>query len=109
MFRSIRLAGDSALHLSSQQKRFLRGRTHHIKPVVIIGEKGMSENVMKELENALDHHELIKVKLRLPRQVRGELIAAIQDSCAAELVHAIGQAACFYRANPKKTVITLPQ
>lgn len=97
------------MHLSSQQKRFLRGKTHHIKPVVIIGEKGLSENVMKELGNALDHHELIKVRLRMPRQERGELIAAIKDSCKAELVHTIGQVACFYRPNPEKTVMTLPQ
>lgn len=94
--------------INASQKRFLRGRTHHLNPVVMIGEKGLSENVMTELESALDHHELIKVKLRTDRETRVALIEQISEQCRAELVHKIGQVACFYRRNPDQPVIKLP-
>ena len=63
--------------INASQKRFLRGRTHHLNPVVMIGEKGLSENVLTELERALDHHELIKVKLRTDRASRAAIIQQI--------------------------------
>lgn len=95
--------------INANQKRFLRGRTHHINPVVMVGEKGLTENVMNELEQALDHHELIKIKIRTDRETRARLIDEIRTSCAAELVHRIGQVACFFRRNPKHPVIELPK
>lgn len=94
--------------INNSQKRFLRGKTHHLNPVVMIGEKGMSENVTNELERALDHHELIKVKLRTDRESRAAIIEKISEQCRAELIHKIGQVACFYRRNPEKPVIELP-
>ena len=95
--------------INASQKRFLRGRTHHLNPVVMIGDKGMSENVLIELERALDHHELIKVKLRTDRASRAALIGQISDQCSAELINKIGQVACFYRRNSEKPVIELPK
>jgi len=95
--------------ISNSQKRFLRGMTHHINPVVSVGEKGLSANVFKELEQALDHHELIKVKLRADRETRAVLIERIVSECRATLVHTIGQVACFFRRNPEKPVIELPK
>ena len=83
--------------------------THHINPVVMIAEKGLSENVLNELETALEHHELIKVKLRSDRETRATMIRDIQEKFQAELVHKIGQVACFYRRNPEKPVIELPK
>jgi RNA-binding protein len=94
--------------LNSSHKRYLRGLTHDINPVVMVGEKGLTENVMLELDSALDHHELIKVKLRVDRETRKALIAQIAADCKAAPVHAIGQVACFYRRNPKKPKIQLP-
>ncbi|HMB59267.1 MAG TPA: YhbY family RNA-binding protein, partial [Xanthomonadales bacterium] len=52
------------MSLSTQQIRYLRGLSHHLRPVVTIADKGLSENVLAELDSALDTHELIKVKLR---------------------------------------------
>lgn len=94
--------------LTASQKRHLRGLTHHINPVVMVGDKGLSDNVMAELERALDHHELIKVKLRADRATRQQWAADIAARCGAEAVHVIGQVACFYRRNAKKPVIELP-
>jgi RNA-binding protein len=94
--------------LSSQQKRYLRGLTHHLQPVVTVADKGLSDTVLAEVEGALKHHELIKVKMRAERELRKHWIEEITRLCKAEPVHVIGQTACFYRRNPKKPVIALP-
>lgn len=97
------------MSLSNRQVRHLRGLTHHIKPVVMVGDKGLNENVMAEIESALDHHELVKIKLRGDRETRAAWQETIRNSCGAEQVHSIGQVACFFRRNPEKPVITLPK
>lgn len=95
--------------LNNRQRRHLRGLTHSLQPVVIVAGKGLSENVMAELEVALDHHELIKVKLRSDRVTRGKWIEEIERRCGAETVHRIGQVASFYRPNREKPVLELPR
>jgi len=94
--------------LTNRQVRYLRGLGHHLHAVVIVAEKGLTANVLKEVEAALRKHELIKVRLRADRSRRKEWIGGIADQCDAELVHVIGQVACFYRRNAEKPVITLP-
>ncbi len=95
--------------LTSQQIRYLRGLTHHLQPVVMVGDKGLSENVMAEINNALEHHELVKIRLRTDRDSRKAWIRQISESCGAEEVHVIGQVACFFKRNKKKPVIELPR
>jgi len=97
------------MSLSARQKKHLRGLTHALQPVVTVGDKGLTDNVLAEIELALDHHELIKVKLRSDRQTRGDFVDRIARHCAAEKVHVIGQVACYYRRNPEKPVINLPE
>ena len=94
--------------LTSQQIRYLRGLTHPLQPVVMIADKGLSENVMMEIESALEHHELVKIKLRADRDTRTAWIAQISEQCSAEKVHVIGQVACFFRRNRKKPIIAIP-
>lgn len=94
--------------LSNRQVRHLRGLTHNLQPVVMVADKGLSENVMAEIEAALDHHELVKIKLKSDRETRTEWIREISERCKAEKVHVIGQVACFFRRNSKKPVIELP-
>ena len=93
--------------LNNRQVRHLRGLTHKLQPVVTVADKGLTENVMAEIESALDHHELVKIKLRADRETRAGWIREITDRCAAEKVHVIGQVACFFRRNPEKQVIEL--
>lgn len=95
--------------LNKSQKKYLRGLTHSLDPVVMIADKGLSENVMQEIELALDHHELVKLRLRAERDDRNTWIAEIGQATGAELVHQIGQVACFYRNNPKNPKIALPR
>ena len=95
--------------LTSQQIRYLRGLTHHLQPVVMVGDKGLSENVMAEINNALEHHELVKIRLRTDRDSRKAWIRQISERCGVEEVHVIGQVACFFKRNKKKPVIELPR
>ena len=74
----------------------------------MVADKGLNENVMTEIESALQHHELIKIKLRADRDTRKSWITQISSQCSAETVYVIGQVACFFRRNPKKPVIALP-
>jgi len=96
------------MSLSNKHKRFLRGLTHKLQPVVSIADKGLTATVRDELETALGFHELIKVKIRCDRAKRAETIKSIIDDFQCELVHSIGQVACFYRVNPEKAGIELP-
>jgi len=96
------------MSLTNRQLRYLRGLTHKLKPVVTVGDKGLSETVLAEIELALDHHELVKIKLRSDRETRSAWTAEIERGFGAEPVHSIGQVSCFFRQNRKKPVIELP-
>ena len=95
--------------LSPKQRKHLRGLSHSLQPVVMVGDKGLTDNVVAEIEFALDHHELIKVRVRADRDTRAVLIDEIERRCGAEIVHSIGQIACYYRRNVEKRVIELPE
>lgn len=97
------------MSLSQTQTRFLRGQAHQLKPVVILGQNGLTENVLTELDIALDAHELIKVRINADdRDERQELIGDISNRCDALLVQKIGHVAVFFRRNPDKPRIALP-
>jgi RNA-binding protein len=91
--------------LKAAQKMNLRGQAHHLKPLVTVADKGLSETVMAEIERALNDHELVKVKLRGDREVRKTWTQSIASQCGAELVQTIGQVACFYRKHPENPVV----
>ena len=89
--------------LTSDQTRALKKLAHHLKPVVIIGQHGLTEGVINEIDITLDTHELIKVKLAgADKDDREELSAAIVERLSAERVQVIGRVAVFYRPNPNK-------
>ncbi len=94
--------------LTSKQKRHLRGLAHKLKPVVMIGNAGVTENIIQEIDNGLAHHELIKV--RISGMDRKEREATASDLCKktnGELITIIGHIAVFFRAS-KNTQIKLP-
>ncbi|KEI35583.1 RNA binding protein [Francisella sp. W12-1067] len=86
-----------------KQQQQLKGLAHKLKPVVLIGEKGLTENVMLEIDLALASHELIKVKAgRLPKDEKQALAQEITRSTKCELVQIIGNILVLYRKNPNK-------
>ena len=93
--------------LTSKHKRYLRGLAHSLKPVVIIADKGLTDNVMMELETALDAHELIKVKIRNERDTRATIAAEICERTGAELVQSVGQVYVLFRRNLKNIKVDL--
>jgi len=96
------------MKLSELQKRHLKGLGHHLKPVVWVGQHGLKDSVLAEIELALDAHELIKVKIAAEREERRQIAAAICAQTQAELIHSIGQMVILFRRNKKKPRIALP-
>ncbi|MEM9532895.1 MAG: ribosome assembly RNA-binding protein YhbY [Pseudomonadota bacterium] len=95
--------------LSNAQRRFLRGLCHNLKPVIAVGNNGLTDAVLAELDNALSHHELVKVKLRADRPTRSAWAEAAASASGAAVVQQIGQTLSLYRPHPKKPQITLPR
>lgn len=81
--------------------RALRAIGHHLRPVVTIGDRGLTDAVADEADAALARHELIKVKLPAgTRHERGETAAALAERCAARCVQLIGRTALLFRKAP---------
>lgn len=90
--------------MNTELKKFLKAKAHTLKPVVITGQHGITPAVMNEINLALDHHELIKVRVNAAdRDQRRELIADIlKNAAGAELLQSIGHIISLYRRNPDK-------
>jgi RNA-binding protein len=98
------------MSLTASQKRYLRGLAHDLKPVIMTGNKGVTPALLKELSGALEHHELIKVKIGSDdRDVRKAQIAELAAGANAQLVQSIGRVACFYRRNDEQPKLALPK
>lgn len=100
------------LILTGQERKYLRGLAHSLKPVVLIGQKGTSPSVSKALEQALLKHELVKVKFieGKTKDQKIRKISILEKDTGATMVGMIGHIAIFYRPNPEadKRKITLP-
>ena len=89
--------------LSIQERKRLRQIGHALNPVVMIGDKGFTENVIEELNRALNDHELIKVKVGgEDRVARAALITEIAEASASEVVQTIGKIALLYKKATKQ-------
>ncbi len=96
--------------LSPGQIRYLRGLAHSLKPVLLLGGKGVTAGMLNELEETLDDHELIKVRLSgADRGERAAVLARLIESSGAENVQTIGHIAVLYRRNPERPRIALPR
>ena len=90
------------MHLSSTEKKRFRSIGHKLNPVVIIAQKGLTENIKKEIERALTKHELIKIKLITgKRENKKTITELICEEFEAECIHAIGHVILLYRASPE--------
>lgn len=98
--------------LTSSQKKYLRGLAHSLKPVVLIGQHGLTHAVIEATESALGDHELIKVKFNdiKDKSQKKALAADLENASNSCLAGMIGHVAIFYRPHQdsKKRKITLP-
>ncbi len=96
--------------LTGSQKRFLRALGNTLNPVIYIGKSGLSEAVLRSIDEALANHELIKIKYLEFKEERKALNAQIVEKCVCHLAGAVGHTALFYRQNSdvQKQKIKLP-
>lgn len=91
----------STSDLDNTELRRLKGIGHQLKPIVMIGNNGITENILQEVERALTDHELIKIKMPAgSKQEREELGSQLANSVQAQLIHSIGRMALLLRRNP---------
>jgi RNA-binding protein len=95
--------------LSEKQKKHLRRLAHPLSPVVMLGNAGLTDGVVGELDRALTDHELVKVSARVgERAARNEALASLASRTGAEIVQQVGNVGVFYRRGKKLAKILLP-
>ncbi|MBU3846696.1 MAG: ribosome assembly RNA-binding protein YhbY [Candidatus Acinetobacter avistercoris] len=89
--------------LSIQERKRLRQIGHALNPVVMLGGQGLSENVIEEINRALNDHELIKVKVAgEDREARQAIIAEIAEKTEAQIAQTIGKIVLLYKKAAKQ-------
>lgn len=95
---------------NKKQLRHLKSMCHALKPVIRIGQKGITESLIAELEIALSHHELIKIKVGMSdREERKQAISKLASDHEAHIVQQIGQIAVLFKRNHEKPTILFPK
>ena len=96
--------------LTNAQTRFLRGQAHGLKAMLQVGGKGISQTLVDEVAAALEHHELIKVKIAAEdRDAREALARELATRTEAALVQRIGHVVILYRPSVERRQIVLPR
>lgn len=95
--------------LAGKQRRYLRALGHHLTPLVQLGKSGITDGVIGALHEALEQHELIKVRVgtECPKSV-DEIGQALQPILVAHLAQKLGRTLLFYRRHPSEPRIELP-
>jgi RNA-binding protein len=83
--------------LTGKQRRALRAQGHHLEPVVIVGQSGVTEGILGALSQALQDHELIKVKINEGPETRHEAAQRMAEGTGAELVQLLGRTALLFK------------
>ncbi|WP_026074225.1 ribosome assembly RNA-binding protein YhbY [Brevibacillus massiliensis] len=95
--------------LTGKQKRYLRSLAHHLTPIFQVGKGGVNENMLKQIEEALEVRELIKVSiLQNNLDDKHEVAEALAAGSGAELVQLIGHTVVLYKESVEHKTITLP-
>jgi len=103
-------APPKRIPLTGKQRRYLRSLGHHLEPVVQLGKNGLTEGVTQATDQALEEHELIKLKLgtECPEN-RDEVAASLAAALNAEVAQTLGRTILLYRRHPKEPKIQLPK
>ncbi len=95
---------------NKKQLKHLQSISHGLQPVVRIGQKGVTEAVLAEVDIALAHHELIKIKVGFgDREERKAIITKMAEDRDAVIIQQIGQIAVLFKRNHEKPVIFFPK
>ena len=97
------------MKLTERHRKYLRRLAHDVKPVVQVGNSGLTDGLLAELNDCLTRHELIKVKVRVGnRDLRDETIDELSRITGAEIIQRVGNTASLYRPRLMDSGITLP-
>lgn len=95
--------------MNGKDRRYLRGLAHALDPVVIVGQRGISDAVVRQVDGALTDHELIKVRISGEAPVdRGEAAALLTERTGCEVAGSTGRVLILYRPHPEAPRIALP-
>ena len=94
--------------LSGKQKSYLRSKAHHLTPIFQIGKGGLTEPIIKQIEEALEARELIKVSILQNCEEDKNDIAATLQEAGMEVVQIIGKIIVVYKESQEKKQIVLP-
>jgi RNA-binding protein len=92
--------------LTSRQRKQLRGRAHPLEPIVQVGHAGVTEAVLRSVDQALTDHELIKVRLRSPEDKKGDA-ERLAEGTSSALCGVVGHTVILYRPHPEHPSIEL--
>ena len=96
--------------ITSKQRSYLRSLTHNIDPTVYIGKAGVTDNVIKEIDQCLEARELVKIKLQEGAELDAKTVAnELAPGLRAEFVQAIGRKFTLYRESKENKQIELPR
>jgi RNA-binding protein len=93
--------------LEGFQRKHLRGLAHSLKPIVQVGASGVTESVVNQVDEALTHHELIKVRLLEPEDKKADA-QSLADRTDSALCGLVGHTVILYRAHPEEPRVRLP-
>ena len=97
------------MSLTNSQIKSLKKKAHALKPIIWVGQKGINENLLDEVSQALAHHELIKVKLRVgEREERDTMIDKIIEETHAENIQRVGNILTLFKQAPNDSAFKLP-
>lgn len=98
------------MSLSSAQKKYLKGLGHSLTPVIHIGKEGITDRLIASISKALSDHELIKVTLLENADLeRDDAAEQVSQRTESETIQILGKKILFYKSNPKKKKIILPE
>lgn len=98
------------MELTTKQKLYLKSKAHDLKPVVMIGQKGITTNVIEEVKSSIDHHELIKVKIAgLEKEDREAVARELSEKADIALVQILGSNATYFKQKKKESAFNLPK
>lgn len=86
------------MSLSTTAKKALKAKAHHLDPIILVGQKGLTPALFQELDLALEHHELLKVKIQQgDKELCENYAKEIEKTSGADFVAKIGRVLIFYR------------
>lgn len=93
------------MNLNKKQIQHLKGLAHSLKPIVLLGSNGLTEAVVAEIDYALNHHELIKIKIPTDdRETKSLIVDAICRETNSTKVQVIGKTLIVFRQSPEHKI-----